>query len=226
MRILESGEQFQVNIFGSDHVDFLHRITSNDVTGLETGKENFHCLLDNKGKILVPFRLRKEFDHCLVTGPKELESRLVETIEKYIFSEDVQVKIVDSIQGADREDESRILSGGLIWGKDLDTDTIPWEANLHEYVSTDKGCYTGQEVIARIETYGEVPRRLRVIFSDVQAEESSKLYLDKKEVGHVSTAAASHDDEGTYHALALLKRIVDGKDEVLGEHGHVWKLVS
>ena len=53
------------------------------------------------------------------------------------------------------------------WGVDMDENTIPNEAGLEaRAISYDKGCYIGQETIARIKTYGHVNRRLVQIAMD------------------------------------------------------------
>jgi tRNA-modifying protein YgfZ len=54
----------------------------------------------------------------------------------------------------------RIESGIPSIGFDIDTTVNPLEAGLHETISFSKGCYIGQEVIARIETYSKLQKRL------------------------------------------------------------------
>jgi folate-binding Fe-S cluster repair protein YgfZ len=62
-------------------------------------------------------------------------------------------------------------------------------------VSYSKGCYIGQEVIARIRTYGQVARALRGLRlpGDLAAlpKKGDKLLLDGKEVGSITSATAS-----------------------------------
>jgi folate-binding protein YgfZ len=54
----------------------------------------------------------------------------------------------------------RIQAGWARWGSELDEDTIPLEAGLYDALSFTKGCYAGQEVIARVTARGHVNRRL------------------------------------------------------------------
>ncbi|GJG87966.1 glycine cleavage system protein T [Gemmatimonadetes bacterium T265] len=60
---------------------------------------------------------------------------------------------------------ARIEAGYPEWGVDIDETTIPQEANLDDLhaISYTKGCYTGQEVVARIHFRGHVNRHLRGI---------------------------------------------------------------
>jgi folate-binding protein YgfZ len=60
-------------------------------------------------------------------------------------------------------DAARIEAGFPEWGVDMNDETLPQEANLDELdaISYSKGCYTGQEVVARIHFRGHVNRHLR-----------------------------------------------------------------
>ncbi|HEX8234489.1 MAG TPA: glycine cleavage T C-terminal barrel domain-containing protein [Abditibacteriaceae bacterium] len=55
----------------------------------------------------------------------------------------------------------RIEAGIPVAGLELNEEINPWEANLNEEVSLHKGCYNGQEVVARLNTYKKVKQRLR-----------------------------------------------------------------
>ena len=82
-------------------------------------------------------------------------------------------------------------------GKDTDETTLALEADLDDHVSTAKGCYTGQEIVARIHTYGHVNRKLCLLAIDGTApvEPGSQL-LETEEgdpVGRVMTTAPLPD---------------------------------
>ncbi len=88
----------------------------------------------------------------------------------------------------------RIEAGIPRLGDDLDERVLPPEAGLEaRAISYTKGCYIGQEVMARIQTYGRVHRRLaglRLKGPDLPAK-GALLYHDQKEVGWVTSACAS-----------------------------------
>ena len=64
-------------------------------------------------------------------------------------------------------DMLRVEAGRPLWGMDFDSSTTLPESGEWQRVSLTKGCYTGQEVVARINTYGEAPRRIcRLTFKD------------------------------------------------------------
>ena len=73
----------------------------------------------------------------------------------------------------------------------------PWEARLHEYISLTKGCYIGQEVIARLNTYDKVQRRLRRVRLTRPVEAGTVLEKDGKETARITTVAGER-------ALALV----------------------
>jgi tRNA-modifying protein YgfZ len=80
------------------------------------------------------------------------------------------------------------------WGVDMDETTIPNEAGLEaRAISYDKGCYIGQETIARIKTYGHVNRRLIQcqVESGQVPRSGDKILEGEREVGHVTSAVRS-----------------------------------
>jgi folate-binding protein YgfZ len=59
-------------------------------------------------------------------------------------------------------------------------------------ISYSKGCYIGQEVIARIRTYGQVAKALRgLVFEDCLPSRNDKLVFNQKEIGYVTSAVDS-----------------------------------
>jgi aminomethyltransferase len=78
----------------------------------------------------------------------------------------------------------------------MDTTNLPAEAGLDDRaVSYNKGCYIGQEVIARLRTYGQPAKVLRGLRlpDDLTAlpARDDKLFLGAKEAGYITSATAS-----------------------------------
>jgi folate-binding protein YgfZ len=91
---------------------------------------------------------------------------------------------------------ARIEAGLPRFGVDMDETNLPPEAGIEERaISYTKGCYIGQEVIARIRTYGQVAKALRGLrlAEDLKSlpARGEKLFKDGREVGHVTSAVAS-----------------------------------
>lgn len=91
---------------------------------------------------------------------------------------------------------ARIEAGIPRFGAEMDSTNLPPEAGIDaRAISYTKGCYIGQEVIARIRTYGQVAKALRGLrFSDDLKElprKGDKLFSGDKEVGYVCSAIHS-----------------------------------
>lgn len=144
------------------------------------------------------------------------------------------------------EGGSRRRAGSLAWeamriaawkprlGREVDARTIPPEVDwLRSAVHTAKGCYRGQETIARVINLGRPPRRLTYLQLDGSRADlpapGTPIELGGRQVG-VVTSAARHADEGPV-ALALIARAVpvttvfdiDGvaaaQEEIVPPHG-------
>lgn len=88
----------------------------------------------------------------------------------------------------------RIEAGIPKAGPDLNEEIVPPEANLEgKAFSLNKGCYPGQEVVARMDTYGNVRRKLvgLVLQDSVVPSHGAKLYSGDREVGWISSAVRS-----------------------------------
>ncbi len=105
----------------------------------------------------------------------------------------------------------RIARGEPRLGLDTDHRTIPNEAGwIGTAVHLDKGCYRGQETVARVHTLGKPPRRRTLLHLDGSDNRlparGADLLLGEKVVGFVGTSARHHELGPI--ALALVKRNV------------------
>ena len=105
---------------------------------------------------------------------------------------------------------ARIEAGIPRFGADMDETNLPPEAGLDKIaISYSKGCYIGQEVIARIRTYGQVAKSLRGIRLAYDLKKlpvkGDKLFLGEKEIGFVTSATASSKLKGNI-ALGYIRR--------------------
>ena len=87
----------------------------------------------------------------------------------------------------------RVEAGWPAMGAELTADTIPAESGVvPEAASFTKGCYTGQELVARIDSRGgHVPRLLRHVRLARPAKAGAALHVDAKVVGHLTSVAGS-----------------------------------
>lgn len=99
----------------------------------------------------------------------------------------------------------RIEAGRPRWGHELDEGVIPQEAGLNDRaVSFTKGCYVGQETVARLHWKGKPNRHLRGLLLSTPVEAGAALWLGDREVGRLTSVAQSpqHGPIG----LALVRR--------------------
>lgn len=88
----------------------------------------------------------------------------------------------------------RIEAGQPLYGIDMDETTVVTEANLDDAVSYTKGCYVGQEIIARIKYRGHVAKKMVGLIFDraVKLENDVRIRsLEDKEIGRVTSATLS-----------------------------------
>jgi len=104
---------------------------------------------------------------------------------------------------------SRVLAGWPTLGREIDEKTLPQEVRFEEIggVSYTKGCYTGQETVARVHFRGHVNRTLRgVILQGGHPPGDRTLRSGEKEVGRLATALILED---RVLALAQVRREVE-----------------
>lgn len=96
--------------------------------------------------------------------------------------------------GSHAREALRMEAGIPKAGPDLNEEIVPPEANLEgKAFSLSKGCYPGQEVVARMDTYGNVRRHLvgLILKNEAVPPKGSKLFSGDREVGWVSSAVFS-----------------------------------
>lgn len=118
----------------------------------------------------------------------------------------------------------RVAAGMPRMNCETDHRTIPNEVNwLNCAVHLNKGCYRGQETVAKVHNLGQPPRRLALIHLDGSDDElpvhGEEITCNGKVVGWVGTAARHYEDGNI--ALVMLKRNVAVGEQLVIEHnGH------
>jgi folate-binding protein YgfZ len=198
-----------VRVAGPDAADYLQRMVSNDVLALTTGEACDALLLTAKARVIAPLRIlrRGEDDFLLLTEP-ELGDTVRRELLRMRFAAKAEIEpeeheswivldggevLDERPQGHEVSEEEyerwRVESGIPRWGHEIDDRVLPAEAGLDEtHVSFTKGCYPGQEPIARQHHRGKVNRRLRVVELDGEVSPGTELLLDGKTVGRITSA--------------------------------------
>lgn len=178
-----------LRVSGTDAASFLHGQCTNDIRGLPIGDNCYAAFLNVKGKMRGDghiLRLPGEFVIEVSQGlpeslqryviseevtlePVELRQYLVfgdlPAVEAYTYRHPLGTGLLTAaelpVTVSDEEYQRRRIEAGVpAWRVDMDETTFPVEAGLTSAISYVKGCYIGQETIARIRTYGHVNRHL------------------------------------------------------------------
>jgi folate-binding protein YgfZ len=133
--------------------------------------------------------------------------------------------------GAERVSEEaaeclRVESGRPRLGLDMGEDTIPQEAGLNERaVSFEKGCYVGQETVARLHWKGKPNRHLRGLRPSAPVTRGDAIVAGEREVGRVGSACVSPSLGPV--ALAIVRREAGVGDTVaVGDNGTTAEVVE
>ena len=118
----------------------------------------------------------------------------------------------------DEFEELRIFEGVPMYSKEFGEFNNPLEARLTGVISETKGCYTGQEVIARLQTYQKIQRQLMSFDSSEIIEVGSSLFT--KEGTGVGTVTSAYVNGKATRGLALVStkyatnsQVLTSKDE-------------
>lgn len=295
----------RLTLHGSDALDLLHRLSTNDLLTLKPGEGIRTVLTNNKGRILDLLRVYYVEDYLLVyTSPQSLQ-KVIEWIDLYTFLEDLTVTditadtvvmelvgpngvgvlesltggsvslqpggvIVDTIHGIPvtitRDDSLDLESYGLLvdadsapslwedlleqgqlwelspmgdevseilritagvpmYGQELSEQVNPLEAGLRPSISFTKGCYIGQEVVLRLDTYRKVQRHLVRLAIEGEGLPSigDKLLVDGKTVGTL-TSVGKIPLQRNIIGLGLIRTAYDqpGQEVEITSQGHHW----
>jgi folate-binding protein YgfZ len=204
---------------------------------LRRGHEDFLLLTEPElGEVVRRELLRMRFAARCEIEPEEHESLLLLGVDDGGIPNDElgvpAVEVLDTevpdgaeVLTADELERLRIRARTPRWGRELDDRVLPAEAGLTEtHVSFSKGCYPGQEPIARLHYRGKANRGLRVL--ELEGTElppyDADVLLGEKAVGRVTSAAR---EDGHVVALGYVRREVPDDAELRVE-GRVAALVG
>jgi aminomethyltransferase len=93
--------------------------------------------------------------------------------------------------GVEALEALRLEAGFPAVGREIDAEVIPLEVGLWEMVSFSKGCYIGQEVIARMESRSRIARGLAGVRLENLEETPREILLDQQPIGRLTSVALS-----------------------------------
>ncbi|SKB06332.1 CAF17-like 4Fe-4S cluster assembly/insertion protein YgfZ [Aeromicrobium choanae] len=223
-----------LRITGPDRLTWLHSLTTQYLEGLAAGRWTDVLLLSPQGRIEHDFSGVDDGETFWAHTEPGAGEALVQFLDRMRFMSRVEVAAVDDRFVVGRYADGLVTEltddlttvagtpvGVLAWealrieagrprfGLDTDERTIPNEVGLlGSAVHLDKGCYRGQETVARVYNLGRPPRRLTLLHVDGSVDHlpahGADVLLGDKVVGQVGSAARHHELGPI--ALALIKR--------------------
>ncbi len=164
-----------IKIDGADASGFLHGQFTTDVTGLVPGQAGLSAWCDPKGRVIATFILARSDETFWLLLPGALKEAFSKRLKMYVLRADVNIvdtgietekipELPTYPSGIDADSlETTSIRQGIPWLRpETSGRFLPQELNLDELdaVSFTKGCYPGQEIIARLRYRGKVKRRL------------------------------------------------------------------
>ncbi|MFN2526055.1 MAG: folate-binding protein YgfZ [Actinomycetota bacterium] len=171
---------------------------------------------DEMGLVLVAGEGYEDLAHGHATRPivHSTESLGVPAAYLWVGRSDVQGLMLSldsrgARQAAEDELEAiRIANGRPRWGRDMDEKSLPQETRIDERaVHYEKGCYVGQEAMAKIHFRGKVNRKLRTLEIQTAAAPGADVQHNGETVGNITSAADNR-------ALALLRHTIEPGTQV------------
>lgn len=226
-----------LRVTGPDRLGWLHSLTTQAFEGLQPGVWTTALVLSPQGHVEHAFTGVDDGEAFTAHTEPGAGAALVEFLDRMRFMMRVEVSLVDDLAvvglpgggfelvdraalpayaeahgpaaGIWAEEALRIARGEPRLGLDTDHRTIPNEVGwLGSAVHLDKGCYRGQETVARVHNLGRPPRRLTLLHLDGTENALPAVGADvlagDRVVGRVGSSARHHELGPI--ALALLKR--------------------
>ncbi|NIP38487.1 MAG: aminomethyl transferase family protein [Candidatus Dadabacteria bacterium] len=189
----------QLCFLGAKSEQYISRLLDLDLSALETpGLLNRNIDDTHISVVNVKRSSYKSFD---IYVPAEA----INLVTKSFFRE--LDGLVPKMIGLDVYETLRVEAGIPKYGVDMDENTIPIEAELWDALNFEKGCYIGQEIIARIKWRGHVNRHLVGVEIETQkpANPKDKIFVEQKEAGFVTSSVYSYKKNKAI-CLAYIKR--------------------
>lgn len=280
LRVMQ--EQSIIQLSGADALDYLHRISTNEIKNLEPFYVRGTVFVTEKGRILDSVEVINFGEKQILLGHEGSSDVLTKWIDKFIIADDVKVKnlskeysvmefigpqadsfitllfgkqvenlehlqakeiffdlskyIIIKYRNRKNEFSYRVIltqeeairlitfarnnrgvfdfnligsaahqlyriKEGILCSNELNTSYNPLEAKLRDIISFTKGCYIGQEVIARLDSYDKIQKEVVAfeIDSVIEPKENLKLYDENNdEAGVITSLIADIESTKTF----------------------------
>lgn len=180
-----------INVTGPDAFDFLQGQLTNDLRRLDTEAELPAAWCNPKGRVIWFGTVRAVDSGYALSTPAETAPDIVKRLTIFRFRSKVDFEIVE--EGGSVDPAFLVQNGYVSIGKQQAEQFTPHMLNLDliDAISWDKGCYTGQEVVARTHYKGATKRRTLRFRSEKPVAEGDKVSDGEREIGEVLNVAGN-----------------------------------
>lgn len=181
-----SGTHETILFFGDEITDYIKK-----VTGVDTSS-----LTENKFSVTSSHDSIVQINDEPIGGVKFIYSVSDKDHWSKIFFSEENIREFSLRELSDEEFEVKRIELGIPkFGAEMSDLTNPLECGMNKYVSFTKGCYIGQEVIARLDAYDKISKHLVGLKIDstekLDLSNAGKITVDGKECGFITSAAYS-----------------------------------
>lgn len=187
-----------VRVAGPDAATYLQGQLSQDIEAIAVGAEAWSFVLEPNGHVAALVNVaRSADDEFVLTTDSGLGERLEARLRKFLLRTAATI----TLDRGDSDDEVARIESGRPGAPEFDDRAVPAETGwVGRAVSFTKGCYTGQELVARMDSrVAQPPRRLVHLRAESPVAPGAPIEFDGEEVGAVTSAAG-------YVALGYVKR--------------------
>jgi tRNA-modifying protein YgfZ len=223
----------QISVTGDDRKRFLHGMCTSNIEKLEEGGWLRSAILNVKGRLISIVEIAHRGDDHLLLCQPDLRDATIAYLEQYAMVDDVEFAAVEEplhkvwsdpqavwdsppLPGpapepaaSEAEIEVRRVEAGLPrYGVDVTEKNFPFETPLDRHIDYQKGCYIGQEPVARVKSRGTASKYLRGLRVEGEGPAPAGASVDHAEkaaISRVSSAVVSPAFGSI--ALALLPRM-------------------
>ncbi len=180
-----------IAVTGPDAFEFLQGQLTNDLGRLGTEEEILAAWCNPKGRVIWFGTVWRIDDGYALSAPAETAGEIVKRLTFFRFRSKVEFEIRDD--GATVDPAFLVEKGYAFIGPEQVEQYTPHMLNLDLLgaISLDKGCYTGQEIVARTHYRGASKRRLFRFTADGQASAGDKVMQGDRAVGDVVNVAGN-----------------------------------
>ena len=174
-----------LNVTGSDAFKFLQSQLTTDIAALETEAEVLSAWCNPKGRVIWFGTLQAIESGYALSVPTDLADDMVQRLTIFRFRSKVDFTVENT--GATVDASFLVKNGFPFIGRAQTEQFTPHMLNLDllNAASVDKGCYPGQEIVARTHFRGKTKRRCLRFESDAPLSAGDKVSDGDREIGEV-----------------------------------------